>query len=372
MTALRLTLTAALCLAGPALAQDKIDSVSMLLPGKIDDGGFMQAGYSGLKRLETTFQIRTDYIADVPPQTDKLVEALRKLAKAGPGLVIAHGGQNGEAAKIVAAEFPSIPFVVVQGNVTGPNLSSYEVLQEDSAFLAGAAAGLLTKTGTVGHISGIRVPPGLKGRGGFYNGLMHTRPDAKFVTMFMGNQDDPALARRAAEAEMAAGADIIFTMLNAGRQGATEAMNGKARQIGNVIDWTQKDPKVFVGSAVADASIPSLEAFQDLRMGVWKPGVIRHIGLENPQAVSLALAPDVPQDVRQKVDALRQQIISGAVKVSTEYSGEEMSLPGTEAKTAPAATGMQAPATSPEAAAPAASTGPVVSEPAPVGPATPG
>src|SRR5690606_25796185 len=161
------------------------------------------------------------YIDGIPPEQPELEAALRELAAAGPDMVIAHGGQNSAAAETVAAEFPEIAFVVVQGNVTGPNLSSYEVLQEESAWLAGAAAGLLTETGIVGHISGIRVTPGLKGRGGFYNGLMHTNPEARFLTIFAGDQDDNALSHEVASAEIAAGADIIFTMLNSGRQGAT-------------------------------------------------------------------------------------------------------------------------------------------------------
>ncbi|WP_347309599.1 BMP family ABC transporter substrate-binding protein [Defluviimonas sp. SAOS-178_SWC] len=154
--------------------------------------------------------------------TRRGILATALLAAAGPDLVIAHGGQNSSAMEEVAPEFPDIKFVVVQGGVTGPNLSSYKVMQEESAWLAGALAGLTTKTGTVGHISGIRVKPGLKGRGGFYNGLMHVKPDARFLTIFAGDQDDNELSHRVAAAEADAGADIIFTMLNAGRTGAIE------------------------------------------------------------------------------------------------------------------------------------------------------
>jgi basic membrane protein A len=60
---------------------------------------------------------------------------------------------------------PQIKFVVTQGAVVGANLCSYEVLQEESAYLGGVLAALTTRTGVVGHMSGIRVRPGLKGRG---------------------------------------------------------------------------------------------------------------------------------------------------------------------------------------------------------------
>jgi basic membrane protein A len=299
----------------------------MLLPGQIDDNGFMEAGYNGLLRIEDEFGAKIEYMDGIQPVREDLEAALRKLAEQSPDMVIAHGGQNNEATATVAAEFPDVRFVVVQGNVTGPNLSSYEVLQEESAWLGGAAAGLLTESGVVGHISGIRVTPGLKGRGGFYNGLMHTNPDAEFVTIFAGNQDDVDLAKRAAEAVIEKGADIIFTMLNAGRQGATEAMRAAGvQQIGNVIDWTKVDPEVFVASAIANVSIPSVEAVRDLASSQWEPGTINRIGLENPDAVSLVLSDSVPDEVRAEIDALRERIVAGEIEVSTDYDGPELGL----------------------------------------------
>lgn len=305
-------------------ADDALE-VSMLLAGQIDDNGFMEAGYNGLMAIQDELGATVNFIDNVAPEVDLLAEALQTLAQAGPDMVIAHGGQNNAAAELVATEFPDVSFVVVQGGVTGPNLSSYEVLQEDSAWLAGAAAGLMTQTGVVGHISGIRVTPGLKGRGGFYNGLMHTNPDAKFLTIFAGNQDDNELSYRVASEQIEQGADIIFTMLNAGRTGAIDAMreNG-VQQVGNVRDWYPDHPDVFVASAIANVSIAGLQAARDLKNGVWEPGQVVQIGLENPDAVALALSPDTPQEVRDEVDALAAKIVSGEIVVSTEYDGPEL------------------------------------------------
>lgn len=316
---------ALLVMSASAVHSDDPVSIAMLLPGQIDDNGFMEAGYNGLLKIEEEFGATTTYIDGVQPVREELEAALRELAAGDPDMVIAHGGQNNDAAVTVAAEFPDVRFVVVQGNVTGPNLSSYEVLQEESAWLGGAAAGLLTRSDVVGHISGIRVPPGLKGRGGFYNGLMHTNPDATFVTVFAGDQDDVELASRVAKAVVGEGADVIFTMLNAGRQGATDAMReAGVKQIGNVIDWTKIDPEVFVTSAIADVSIPSVEAVRDLQQDRWEPGVVRKIGLENPAAISLVVSDSVPADVRAQIEALRDQIVAGGIEVSTAYEGPEL------------------------------------------------
>lgn len=302
-------------------------SVAMLIPGNISDGGFMESGHKGLMRIQSELGAKVDFIDGVKPEKDKLEQALRTLAQRKPDLVIAHGGQCNEAAKAVAAQYPDVRFVVVQGKVTGPNLSSYEVLQEQSAWLAGAAAGMLTKTGVVGHISGIRVVPGLKGRAAYAAGLKYANPKARLLTTFCGNQDDNELSRKVALAQIKGKADIIFTMLNAGRQGAIDACREKnVRQIGNVKDWTAQDPQVFAASAVADVSWAVFGAGKDLADGAWKPAVEKKIGLSDPEAVRLALAPDVPASVRERLAGLAERIRTGEIEVSVQYDGPEFEV----------------------------------------------
>lgn len=315
--------------ASPGLARAATPSrIAALFAGKIDDAGFMQSGYDGLKLAETRLGASISFEQGVAPRPDDLAAALRRLAATKPDLVIAHGGQNNAAAKTVAAEFPDVRFAVTQGNVTAANLASYEVLQEHSAFLAGMLAGLTTKTGVVGHMSGIRVTPGLKGRAAYLNGVAHADPAVKVLTNFSGNQDDNALSARVAGAMIAARADIIFTMLNAGRTGAIEACRaGGARQIGNVRDWTLVVPDVFVASAYADAGRALFNAAQDLAADRFAAGQIHQIGLETPEAVRLTLAPSVPADVRAKLDAMAADIVAGRFKVPAEWQGEEFPNP---------------------------------------------
>ena len=298
--------------------------VVALFSGVVMDGGFMEAGYRGLVRSRDELGIEFRYVDNIRPQREALTEALREIARQSPDLVLAHGGQNNEAAKVVAAEFPQTRFVVTQGNVVGPNLASYEVLQEDSAWLGGALAGMSTRTNVVGHISGIRVTPGLKGRAAFAAGLAHTNPRARFVTNFSGSQDDVALAKRIALAEIDAGADIIFSMLNAGRIGAIEACRErKVHHIANVRDWYPDAPDVILASAVADTSFAVFDAIRDFGNGKLKVGQIHHIGLEQPTAVRLAVAPNVPASAIAAIDKFSAGIRSGEIKVSTTFAGEE-------------------------------------------------
>ena len=302
--------------------------VAALFAGRIDDDGFMQAGYRGLAKARDSLGVAINWSEGIKPDTASLAAALRDLAATRPSMVIAHGGQNNEAARTVAAEFPQTPFVVTQGNVTGANLGSYEVLQEQSAFLAGALAGWTTRSGTVGHMSGIRVAPGLKGRAAFAHGVAHANPAVRLLTNFSGNQDDAALSHRVAEGMIAAKADIIFTMLNAGRSGAIDACREHGvKQIGNVGDWVAQQPDVFIASAVADSGAAVYKAVEDMVNNRLKLGVIDKIGLERPDAVRLTLSTLIPPAIIERVGQLAAHVQGGAVLVPTEWSGEEFATP---------------------------------------------
>ena len=302
--------------------------IAALFAGRIDDGGFMQAGYGGLKLAEERLAARIAFVQGIAPQPEALAKALRELADGKPDIVIAHGGQNNAAAKLVAAELPGTRFVVTQGNVTGPNLASYEVLQELSAFLAGVLAALLTKSGVVAHLSGIKFASTLKARAAYANGVMSANPKVRLLTGFTGNMDDGGLAKRATIAMADAGADIVFTMLNAARGGAIEGCREKrVQQIGNVVDWTTRVPDVFIASAMADAGLAVFSAAREIVDGSFKPGIVRPIGLEDPEAVRLALSRRVPDEIRAQIVSESLDVFSDPSLVSTEWSGPELALP---------------------------------------------
>ncbi len=303
-------------------------TISVLIPGNEKDNGFMEAAYRGYSKIKEKLPVNVSFVSNISATSEEklLTEALRKLAEAKPDMIIAHGGQCNAPVKTVAAEFPEIKFVVIQGNVKGENISSYTVNQEQSAWLAGALAGLSTKTNIVGHISGAWPNPGLRARAAFYDGLRHTNEKAVFLTWFTGNLDDSAINKKAAEAQIAKGADIIYTMLNGGRIGVIDAMkstDGKVKGIGNVIDWTKVDPKVFIGSAVADASVAIFNAANDFVAGYWKANEVREIGIEQPDVVNLTMSKKVPASVQKKIAELAQKMKSGEIKINTVYEGKE-------------------------------------------------
>lgn len=288
----------------------------------------MQAGLAGLRRAAQELQVDVEWVEDVVPGPEAET-ALMSLAEKRFDLVIGHGGQIQDVVERVAQRHPDLRFAVVQGAVTGPNLASYEVLQEQSAWLAGAFAGMLSRTNVVGHMGGARFPSALKSRAAFLQGVRDINPAVVALTNFSGNQDDAEQARVTALAMMEAGADVIFTMLNDGRAGVTAAcrLRGVA-QIGNAVDWTKIAPDVFAASAVADSGLAIYAAILDLTKNRFEAGRIVRMGLGYPGAVRLAMRDDVAPNLRERIASLAVEIAGGRRRILADWSGEEFGAPG--------------------------------------------
>lgn len=297
--------------------------IGVLFVGALHDDGFNQSGLAGLELAAIRHDLKPEIITGIPYDPVLVRNAVAAAAENNDGLIFV-GGQVQEAARALAPAFPDRRFIVVQGTVHDANLASFEVLQEQSAFLAGLLAARMTKTGVVGHLSGHRVPPGLRGRAAFAAGVQHAGTDARLVTCFCGTQDDPEIAADAMRREISAGADIVFTMLNAARPGAIAACREAGiRQIGNIHDWTARDPHIFAASAGCDIGYAVSAAFDALVSDAPLPAV-RRFGLETPQAVGIHLAHDVPEDVREDLALIAGEIAAGRLAVPVTWEGEEL------------------------------------------------
>ncbi len=298
--------------------------ISVLFVGAVQDGGFNERALSGVERLHGTSNDQLSVVDGIPYDPPKMSEALSSAAQDSDGIVFI-GGQGNQITPTVAQAYPQCPFAVVQGNISAANIASYDVLQEQSAFLAGVLAARMSKTGVIGHLSGHRVVPGLKGRAAFVSGARFADENIRVITGFCGTQDDSAIADAWARAMSDQGVDFLFTMLNAARTGATKACRATGmRQIGNATDWCAKDPDVFAASALARIDLGVERAISDMLAGK-RPAAIQKLGLADG-AVGLAYASDIPMALPSAIDVIAEQIVDQKVIIDTRYTGPEFCL----------------------------------------------
>lgn len=296
--------------------------VAVLFVGVVGDRGFNASAMQGAARVGDRPGVDLEIVDGVPYAPDAMEAALRAAANRNDGVIFV-GGQGNDVVPAVAASMPDKGFAVVQGNVTGLNVVSCDVLQEQSAFLAGCLAARETHTGVVAHLSGHRVAPGLKGRAAFVSGAAHIDPSVRVLTGFCGTQDDSTVTQRWAAAQIDAGADILFTMLNAARTGAIEACRaGGARQIGNALDWCRIEPDVFIASAVARIDL-AVERAADILVSGRFPGSVVRFGLADEGFVKLVLAETISNEREFEIGRVAAMIVDRTLSITTDFDGLE-------------------------------------------------
>ena len=298
--------------------------IAGVLFGSPGSGSFVEAGARAFEQARERLAARVElHWLDRADMAWRL-HLVRELAATRPALIVLHGAQGEALVQSLAADFPRVHFAIAQGDMCAPNVSSFEVQLEQPAYLAGVLSGWLTQSKVVGHLSGERVRAGRKGRAAFAAGLQRAAPLARFLTTFCGDQHDAGVAARCLLAQRQEGADIAFTMLGAGRQGAIQVCKDTGmRQIGDGVDWCAIDPDVFVASAVADSGWGSFRAIEAFLAGELTQGRHEVVGLERPEVCRLAVAPDVSAGAVGQLDALAEEIVRGQVIVPLDWEGNE-------------------------------------------------
>jgi basic membrane protein A len=121
-----------------------------------------------------------------------------------------------------------------------PNFVGYEQKDEDSGFLVGVVAGMMTKTNKVAYVAGQAYPEIIRYGYGIKAGLEYINPDAELMVLYTGSWVDIEKAYESAKAMIELDADVIAHYSDAGGSGVAKAV----KEADNV--W-------FVGEVVPEA-----------------------------------------------------------------------------------------------------------------------
>ena len=137
---------------------------------------------------------------------------LREIATTDkPDIIIGDAFGNEAPVRAVAKDFPDIAFAFGSGEAeVAPNFSVFDNWIHDPAYLAGMLAGGTTRSNTVGVVGGMPVPEVNRIINAFIAGAQSTNPKVVVKVAFINSWFDPAKAKQAALAQVAAGADVLF------------------------------------------------------------------------------------------------------------------------------------------------------------------
>jgi basic membrane protein A and related proteins len=292
-----------------------LKSVGMALPGPKNDKGFNQSHYDGLVAAGTKYGFTPNIVENVvDPQAR--IDALKNLAADNP-LVIGVGGEYAEPGLTAAPQFPDVQFVIINGQTDpkSPNLHAYFVRQGVPAYIGGVVAAQLTKTKKVGYLGGELIPPTTQSDDGFKAGVAATDSSIEYASTIVGNFNDPEKAKVAAAAQISAGADVIFALLDAGFPGVEQAVTESGKDvllINPIFPRCDEGPNI-VGVAFLSSGGLVDQIISDA-MGNTLPKDAKFYGVENQSIQKFQLC-DAFTKYQSVVDDTTAKINSGEIKL---------------------------------------------------------
>src|SRR5215467_1980659 len=257
---------------------------------------------------------------------------LQLLVDQDVGLTIGTGFMLENAVKTVArrnhgARFLLIdsPLLDAQGKpYTAPNVRSVIFREEEGSFLVGALAGLVTQVKRVGFVGGMEIPLIKKFEAGFRAGVATTNPGAseRMLVSYTGSFDNVAVGKQIAQDMLAKGADVVFHAAGSDGLGVIQAVK-EARSAGKQVwvigvdsDQSSLAPDAVLTSMVKRVDLAVYQTIRHLVQGAFQAGNAA-LGIKERGVSYSEVRVDFPgkADALQRVEKLRQKIISGEIKV---------------------------------------------------------
>jgi basic membrane protein A len=297
--------------------------------GGKDDRSFNAAAWQGVQRAAKDLPI---VLRDVEPGDPTSIEpAMRAFAERGYDLIIGVGFSQTPNIEAVAKDYPNLNLAIVDGVSQLPNVASLIFKEHEGSYLVGMIAAMTSKSGVLGFIGGMDIPLIHKFETGYEEGAKAANPAVRVIPNYIGVTDaawnDPVKGKELARTQIEKGADVIFAAAGNSGLGAFDAVEqfgkdsrGHAQRfvIGVDSDQNWVKPGFVLTSMVKRVDNAVYQIVKD-RVENRPVGGIHVYGLDN-EGVGYALDQFnkdlIPQTTIGAVDAAKQKIIAGEIKVT--------------------------------------------------------
>lgn len=290
--------------------------VGLITPGSIADAAWNSGAYAGLHAIRDSLQVEVSHVEARTPGEQQ--EALRAYAEQGYDLVFGHGFEFQGPAERIGADYPKTIFVVTSGERVSAegNVVPMVFGIEEATYLAGMVAGGMTKSGKIGFVGGIELPPIKRGYEGWLKGAKAVHPTVDSRLAYLNTFDDVAAGREAALAMIRLGVDMLHHNADQAALGLFQAVKETSAvyAFGANADQSALAPDRVLGSVVIDLPRAFLAIAREVKGGNFRPrveafglagGVVRYD--PNP-----ALVHRIPAPLMAKVRAAAESIRAGS------------------------------------------------------------
>lgn len=289
--------------------------------GPTADEGWTFAHDMGRQAVQAAFPaLKTVFVENVPYSADAS-RIFRQFVADGAQMVFANSNY-GDFIYDVANRAPEVAFYECDGRNPLPNLGTYYVQHWYPSYVAGIAAGMMSKSGKLGYVASFPVPSVYSGTNAFLMGARTVNPAATLQAIVINSWFDPQAAAQAGTALIDNGADVLFGIMDeAAYLQVAEARGAKAVMWNT--DIRRYGPNAYISSILVDFGAFYVEQVRRRLAGEWMPS-------EDILAMGKGVDRDawgtsVPPEVAAKADAARDAILAG----TSPFVGEIKDATGT-------------------------------------------
>lgn len=191
-------------------AKDQPLKIGFVYVAPLGDAGWVRQHEEGRQAVATALgaKVQTTYVENVAEGPDA-ERVIRDLARQGHKLIFTPSFGYMEPTLKVAQEFPDVKFESITGYKTTPNVATANARYYEGRYLAGVAAGRMTKSNLAGYVAGFPIPEVLQGINAFTLGMRSVNPQAQVKVVWLGEWFNPPRERDAAMTLFNQNVDVI-------------------------------------------------------------------------------------------------------------------------------------------------------------------
>jgi basic membrane protein A and related proteins len=307
--------TAAATDTGEAAAGADISVCLVTDIGGLNDRGFNSLANQGLERAADELGVETRVLESKSDQD--YIPNLSQCAEDGNDLIISVGFLMGEATEKAAKEFPDATFAIIDFAYEKPakNLQGLVFKEQETGYLVGYLAGLVTKTNVVSTVGGQKIPPVDRFIAGFQKGAADAKPGITTLNGYSQDFVDQAKCKEVALDQIAKKSDVVFQVAGGCGLGALDAANEK-----NVWGIGVDADQAHLGDHVLTSALKKVDeaVFQTIEKvvnGETVGGGTTVFGLAEDGVGLGKTSPNVDQALVEKTEAQAQKIIDGEITI---------------------------------------------------------
>jgi basic membrane protein A len=305
---------AAACCISPALPQEPPPlKVGFVYVAPVTDAGWVRQHEEGRQAVQAALgaRVKTSFVENVAEGPDA-ERVIRDLAATGHKLIFTPSFGYMEPTLKVARDFPGVKFESITGYKSAPNVATANARYYEGRYLAGVAAGRMTKTHVAGYVAGFPIPEVLQGINAFTLGMRSVNPKAQVKVVWLNAWFDPPKERDAAMALMNQDADVLAFHT------ASTAVMAAAQERGKLAVAYHSDMRKVAPDAQVLAVTHLWGDYYTQRTravlaGEWASGNVWG-GVREGMVRVGHFGPKVPKAVQQEVLARQQEIALGKLR----------------------------------------------------------